>query len=40
MGSKMKTTARVIAAARALTGISQAKFAAAAGLPVEVIRLD
>ncbi len=39
MSTNAKMTGRLIAAARALTGISQADFAAAAGLPVETLRL-
>lgn len=35
MRDKIQITGRLIAAARALTGISQADFASAAGLPVE-----
>ena len=39
MSTHAKMSGRLIAAARALTGISQADFAAAAGLPVETLRL-
>ena len=39
MSTNAKMSGRLIAAARALTGISQADFAAAAGLPVETLRL-
>lgn len=39
MSTNTKMTGRLIAAARALTSISQADFAAAAGLPVETLRL-
>ena len=39
MSTNAKMSGRLIAAARALTGISQADFAAAAGLPVEALRL-
>ena len=39
MSTNAKMTGRLVAAARALTGISQADFAAAAGLPVETLRL-
>lgn len=38
MSNRVQISGRVIAAARGLTGISQAEFAAAAGLPVEAIR--
>src|SRR5690348_16399920 len=37
MRSKVKMTGRLVAAARALTGISQEDFAIAAGLPAETI---
>ena len=37
--SAIQMTGRVIAAARALAGISQADFARAAGLPLESLRL-
>jgi hypothetical protein len=36
---KIKISGRIIAAARALTGISQADFAPAAGLSVETLRI-
>lgn len=39
MKSKIQISGRLIAAARALTGISQADFALAAGLPVETVCL-
>ena len=39
MTGKTQISGRLIAAARALTGISQAEFAAAAGLPVEALHL-
>ena len=39
MNDKIQITGRLVAAARALTGISQEDFAAAAGLPVESLRL-
>lgn len=39
MSGKIEMSGRLIAAARALTGISQADFAAAAGLSVEALRL-
>ena len=39
MNSKIKMSGRLIAAARALTGISQVEFAAAAGLSVMALRL-
>lgn len=39
MSHEVKITGRVVAAARALTGISQAELAAAAGLSVETLRL-
>ena len=39
MNSKIKISGRLIAAARALTGISQVEFAAAAGLSVKALRL-
>jgi len=39
MNSKIQLTGRLIAAARALTEISREDFAAAAGLPVESLRL-
>jgi transcriptional regulator with XRE-family HTH domain len=39
MNSKIQMTGRLVAAARALTGISQEDFAAAAGLPLEALRL-
>lgn len=39
MNSKIKITGRLIAAARALAGISREDFAAAAGFPVETLRL-
>ena len=39
MTVKVQMSGRLIAAARALTGISQADFAAAAGLPVKTLRL-
>ncbi len=39
MSTNTKMTGRLIAAARALTSISQADFAAAARLPVETLRL-
>lgn len=39
MSDKTKMSGRLIAAARALTGVSQADFAAAAGLPLETLRL-
>jgi hypothetical protein len=39
MSTNTKMTGRLIAAARALTSISQSDFAAAAGLPVETLRL-
>ena len=39
MSGKIKMSGRLIAAARALTGISQVEFAAAAGLSVEALRL-
>jgi hypothetical protein len=39
MSGKIQMSGRLIAAARALTGIGQADFAAAAGLPVETLRL-
>lgn len=37
--NKIQMTGRLVAAARALTGIGQEDFAAAAGLPVERLRL-
>jgi hypothetical protein len=39
MSNKVRISGRLIAAARALTGIDRANFAAAAGLPVETLRL-
>lgn len=39
MRSKTQISGRLIAAARALTGIGQAEFAAAAGLPLEALCL-
>jgi hypothetical protein len=39
MSGKIQMTGRIIAAARALTSVSQAEFAAAAGLPIEALRL-
>jgi hypothetical protein len=39
MGAKIQMTGRAIAAARALAGVSQADFAAAAGLSLESLRL-
>jgi transcriptional regulator with XRE-family HTH domain len=39
MSGKTRISGRLIAAARGLTGISQAEFAAAAGLPVEALSL-
>jgi hypothetical protein len=39
VSNRVQITGRVIAAARALTGISQTEFAAAAGLTVEALRL-
>lgn len=39
MSNSLQMTGRVIAAARALIGVSQADFAAAASLPVESLRL-
>ena len=39
MSGKIQMTGRLIAAARALTSISQTEFAAAAGLPLETLRL-
>src|SRR5436305_9637721 len=39
MSSTIQMSGRLIAAARALTGISQEDFAAAARLPVEALRL-
>src|SRR5690606_38114465 len=39
MSNTVRITGRVIAAGRALTGVSQAEFAAAAGLTVEAICL-
>ena len=39
MGSKIKMTGRLIAAARALTGVSREDFAGAAGIPAETIAL-
>lgn len=39
MSGKIQMTGRLVAAARALTGISQEDFAAAAGLPIEALRL-
>jgi transcriptional regulator with XRE-family HTH domain len=39
MSGKIQMTGRLVAAARALTGISQADFAAAAGLPIEALCL-
>jgi transcriptional regulator with XRE-family HTH domain len=39
MSREFRTTGRLIAAARALTGVSQADFAAAAGLSLETLRL-
>jgi hypothetical protein len=39
MTGKTQSSGRLIAAARGLTGISQAEFAAAAGLPVEELCL-
>lgn len=39
MSGEMQMSGRLIAAARALTGISQRDFAAVAGLPVETLRL-
>jgi len=39
MNGKIQMTGRLVAAARALTGISQADFAAASELPVEALRL-
>jgi hypothetical protein len=38
MSSRIQMTGRLIAAARALTGVSQADFAASAGLSVETLR--
>jgi transcriptional regulator with XRE-family HTH domain len=38
MSGQIRVSGRLIAAARALTGISQAEFAAAAGLPVDTLR--
>jgi hypothetical protein len=37
MSETIKITGRIIAAARALSGISQVEFAAAIGLPVSVL---
>jgi hypothetical protein len=37
MNQKVKITGRIVAAARALAGVSQAEFAAAAGLPVDAV---
>ena len=39
MSGKTQISGRLIAAARALTGISQEDFAAACGLPVEALRV-
>lgn len=39
MSSKIEMSGRLIAAARVLTGVNQADFAAAAGLPVKTLRL-
>lgn len=39
MNGKIQVTGRLVAAARALTGVSQEDFAAAAGLHVEALRL-
>ena len=39
MSNKTQISGRLIAAARALTGISQEDFAAACGLPVEELRV-
>jgi hypothetical protein len=39
MASKIKINGRLIAAARALIGVNQADFAAAAGLPTETLLL-
>jgi hypothetical protein len=39
MSGKLQISGRLIAAARGLTGISPAEFAAAAGLPVEALSL-
>lgn len=39
MSSKIQITGRLVAAARALTGISQADFAEAAGISVETLNL-
>ena len=39
MSEKAKITGRIVAAARALTGISQAEFAAAIGLPVSAVSI-
>ncbi|MGY8684776.1 XRE family transcriptional regulator [Bradyrhizobium sp. UFLA05-153] len=39
MGSETKMTGRLVAAARALTGVSREAFAGAAGIPVETITL-
>lgn len=38
MGDEMRITGRIVRAARALSGVSQADFAAAAGLPVETLQ--
>jgi transcriptional regulator with XRE-family HTH domain len=37
MSNQVKITGRIVAAARALTGVSQAEFAAATGLSVEAV---
>jgi len=39
VGGEIQMTGRVVAAARALAGISQAEFAAVTGLPIETLRL-
>jgi len=39
MSSKIKMTGRLVAAARALAGVSSEDFASAAGIPVETINL-
>jgi hypothetical protein len=39
VNGKIQMTGRLVAAARALIGISQAEFAAATGLPTETLRL-
>jgi hypothetical protein len=38
MGTTRRLTGRLIAAGRALTGVGQSEFAAAAGIPLETLR--